>query len=278
MKLGALRISHGFRPLDFQPIGGKGNGVHVKSWEMYEVSLVSIPSNVDAVITAFNSNKFTSTTIKSWASTLQPTQQKETKEMSTPNTNTAPTTNPNPATVFGGNNPRVKAASERYNSTKSVGKHVRSGEGVKDFAGRDVQLPSELELAKAGVFMKKLAAKSGQFGNITLNEHERELWDEMVSKDAWCGDFGGTFETSVTGDRVKTLLSDSGSGGAEINPIFFDDMIVQYPLLHSELLPFVDNRNVPRGSSIETAAVGNPSVSWGPPREPRSRCSTRHRS
>ncbi|MBL8830296.1 MAG: phage major capsid protein [Planctomycetaceae bacterium] len=264
VKLGALRISHGFRPLDFQPIGGKGNGVHVKSWEMYEVSLVSIPSNVDAIITAFNANKFTSNTIKSWASTLQPaqTQKTETEEMAATTTDTKTTTNPAPATVFGGGSPRVKAPSERYSNTKSTGKHVRTGEAVKDFAGRDVLLPSEAELAKAGVLFKKLAMKSGQF-NITLNEHERELFAEMIEKDAWCGDFGGSYETSVTGDRVKALLSDGTSGGTEINPVWFDDMVVQFPLLHSELLPYVDNRSVPRGSSIETASVGNPSVAWG---------------
>ncbi len=266
VEMGALRLSVGFRPTDVEPIKGT-NGFHVRGCDIYETSLVSVPANPDCVIDAFRTNKFVSSTIKAWASSLpNATTTKETQEMTTTNTNTTPTTtNPNPSTVFGGSNgsPRVKAASERYTNTKATGKHVRTGDGVKDFQGRDVMLPSELELAKAGAWLKRLAAKSGQFGSVTLNDHEKQLLDEMIEKDAFCGDFGGTYETSVTGDRVKTLLSDSTSGGVEINPTFFDDMVVTFPLLHSELLPYVDNRSVPRGSSIETASVGNPSVAWG---------------
>ena len=68
IELGALRISHGFDPTDFEPL--KDEGFRVKEFEIYEVSLVSIPSNTDAVITAFSREKLHSPLVKSWAEQL----------------------------------------------------------------------------------------------------------------------------------------------------------------------------------------------------------------
>lgn len=48
-KAGILNtVSPGFRELDTSPI--KGGGVHIKSWELLELSLVSVPANPDAVV------------------------------------------------------------------------------------------------------------------------------------------------------------------------------------------------------------------------------------
>jgi HK97 family phage major capsid protein len=41
------------------------------------------------------------------------------------------------------------------------------------------------------------------------------------------------------------------------------DDLISYPLLHSELLPYVMIRDLPRGSSIEVPVVDNPTVVWG---------------
>jgi HK97 family phage major capsid protein len=38
--------------------------------------------------------------------------------------------------------------------------------------------------------------------------------------------------------------------------------LVSFPLLQGELFPFVDVRNVPRGSSVHAASVANPTVQW----------------
>lgn len=54
VEMDALRISHGFQPLDYSPIYDEEDtrdGWHFKRWEMMEVSLVSMPSNVEAVVT-----------------------------------------------------------------------------------------------------------------------------------------------------------------------------------------------------------------------------------
>lgn len=155
---------------------------------------------------------------------------------------------------------RVKRPSERYSTTKSVGRHVRSGAPVR-YLGRDVELLSQLETAKAGAFFKYLGSRSGI--NVNLTEHERALLEEMIQKDSWCGKVGTEWQTGIQGDRVKALLNDATSGGREIAPEWFDDALVSYPLLHSEILPEVDLRDVPRSNSVEGAAVGNPSVTWG---------------
>lgn len=166
---------------------------------------------------------------------------------------------PSATDVFGG--ARVKLPSERYSRTKSVGKHVRTGLPVKDERGREAQTVSELENAKAGVLFKRAAARAGL--PVTLNEHELELESEIFEKDTFVGNLDGQWQTGIPGSRVKSLLSDNVSGGQYLSPQWLDDAVIQYPLLHSELLPRVDLVNVPRGSSIETAGVGNPSVVWG---------------
>ncbi len=67
---GALRISHGFNPTDFVELEAKGDefvGWHIKEFEIMEVSLVSVPSNVDAVITAYSQDKLHHPAVKAWA-------------------------------------------------------------------------------------------------------------------------------------------------------------------------------------------------------------------
>lgn len=65
---GALRISHGFRPLKFEKLEGEDeHGFDVKEFEVMEWSVVSVPSNTDAVITAFSRGKLTDPLVKRWA-------------------------------------------------------------------------------------------------------------------------------------------------------------------------------------------------------------------
>ncbi len=172
-------------------------------------------------------------------------------------------TGPSADDVFGGNgsHPRVKNPSERYNTTKSVGKHVRTGQPVKNEHGREVVSTSEAEYAKVGAWLKFRAMKDGMPG-ISLTEHERALTDETFGRDLFCGKINGEWKTDISGSQVKALISDSGSGGAELNPIFFDEAMISFPLLFGELLPLVDLRPVPRGSSVEGASIGNPTLTW----------------
>ncbi|MAT71560.1 MAG: phage major capsid protein [Planctomycetaceae bacterium] len=166
---------------------------------------------------------------------------------------------PTAGQVFG--DPRVKKPSERYSSTKSAGKHVRTGEPVRDEHGKTVELPSELDNARSGALLKFLAGRSGM--NVSLNEHEKQLLDQCFAEEKWCGSINGGFITGVDGMQVKALLSDATSGGTELVPEFFDANVVTFPLLHSELVPKVDLRDVPKGNSVETASVSTPTATWG---------------
>lgn len=74
VEFGGLRISHGFVPVDYdQRKDANGNslpGWDIKRYNVLEVSLVSIPSNPDAVITAFSKGKLASPFAKSWGEAL----------------------------------------------------------------------------------------------------------------------------------------------------------------------------------------------------------------
>lgn len=78
VEFGALRLSHGFLPLEFEQLP-KGDdtpehrfpGWHVTRFKILETSLVSVPSNEDAVITAFSRGKLFHPLIKAWAKSLR---------------------------------------------------------------------------------------------------------------------------------------------------------------------------------------------------------------
>lgn len=73
-EFGALRISHGFQPTKFEPQKvekeGDFNGWEVFKYHMMEVSLVSVPSNTDAVITALSREKLHHPAVKEWAGVM----------------------------------------------------------------------------------------------------------------------------------------------------------------------------------------------------------------
>lgn len=161
----------------------------------------------------------------------------------------------------GGSDIRVKAASERYDNTKSAAVSPKTGRPVHNETGKAAMLPSELEYAKAGAFFKMVARRSGM--QVMLNEHEKHLIEECFQKDTWCGQFENNWVTGLDGMRVKSLLADSTSGGVNVTPAWLDEDLSSYPLLHSEIFPLVDLRPVPRGNSVEGASIGNPTVTWG---------------
>lgn len=70
---GALRISHGFKPKEWEPKNQKDSGedgFNIYKYEVMEVSLVSIPANVGAVITALEKGKLGTALVKSFAGAL----------------------------------------------------------------------------------------------------------------------------------------------------------------------------------------------------------------
>ena len=69
LDFGALRISHGFLPSKFEPLDKDDpwGGFRIKQFEIMEISLVSVPSNVDATITAYSRRKLHHPMVKEWA-------------------------------------------------------------------------------------------------------------------------------------------------------------------------------------------------------------------
>ncbi|MGL6094189.1 MAG: HK97 family phage prohead protease, partial [Fimbriiglobus sp.] len=73
VEFGALRISQGFNPTKYSQIKTDGDsyygcsGYKVEEWDMLELSLVSIPANTDAIITANSRQKLHHPLMKSMA-------------------------------------------------------------------------------------------------------------------------------------------------------------------------------------------------------------------
>lgn len=74
IKLKALRISHGFMPEEFKLLEDE-EGWHFTKFLIYETSVVSIPSNVQAVITSVSKSKWASSLVKGMAERMNPSPQ-----------------------------------------------------------------------------------------------------------------------------------------------------------------------------------------------------------
>ena len=79
IEFGALRISHGFLPTEWKDRTDKKTdewlGWHITAFDVMEVSVVSVPSNVDAVITAFDAQKLVHPLTKAWAKGIKDNRQ-----------------------------------------------------------------------------------------------------------------------------------------------------------------------------------------------------------
>jgi HK97 family phage major capsid protein len=166
---------------------------------------------------------------------------------------------PTPAQVFG---VRSGAPSARYNRTRTVAKHGKTGAEVM-LNGAPVQVPSQAETALAGAYVKRLLRRSGV--PVRWDDHDEELWRELVNDHPWTS-FAGEDATVIPGgERVKALLDDAISGGSALNPVILDDMVLSTLILSGELAPFTDIRDVPRGRIVRTGLMGRPTATWGTP-------------
>lgn len=154
----------------------------------------------------------------------------------------------------------VKKPSARFSTKRWEGKHAKTGQPVL-CQGRAVENPSEQDMAFIGVFAKRAAQKSGLIPG-GLNEFETQLFNELAEEHSWVEESGDQ-ALEIKGPRVKALLDDGVSGGLEIAPIVFDEMLIRFPLLFAEVAPFVGQVVLPRGRRVEGASVGNPTVAWG---------------
>lgn len=70
VRIGALRMSHGFEPVEWEPMEDE-QGFLFKKFKIFEGSLVSIPSNVSARVTSISKSKFHSPLVRGWLSGLK---------------------------------------------------------------------------------------------------------------------------------------------------------------------------------------------------------------
>lgn len=186
---------------------------------------------------------------------------------------------------------RVKSARERYDGTKRAmmfpsqtrdGKsHPLAGKPVMDshyakngIAPHAIYEPSQLDMAAAGAWIKfGLHQEKGGHGipyQLRMTDHDWDLVQWMLHECEFSGvvhggEVGGTEADGAIGLKAqklsaltrKALIDDSTSGGLEAAPIFFDDMLITTPLLHSELYPKVKVVNITRGRRIEGVSMAN---------------------
>jgi HK97 family phage major capsid protein/HK97 family phage prohead protease len=187
-----------------------------------------------------------------------------------------------PADVFNtaAGQPRVKRASEQYDSTKRRliwPNDKKSALHLGRFAGHDVTFEnrpayesSQLEKAQAGAWLKhKLASQLGTAH--LLSDHDRDLYQDLVERGEWVGevrDGAGTHyyreASRLSPPHQKTLLADSTSGGQYAVPYFFDVDLVTFPLLYGELFPLVDLRELNTSNQVKGATLANMTISSGP--------------
>jgi HK97 family phage major capsid protein len=188
-----------------------------------------------------------------------------------------------PSRLYGKSSlPRVKSVAERYSNTKSAlmvpalrkdgrrSTNPRAGMQAL-YQGRPLDSHSQLEKAVVGAFLKQQIAKyAGQVelpSGLRMTEEDQQLCAYAIHEMPWTGRLSkGNWveERKLTDMETKALLDESGSSaGQELVPIAFDEMVLITPLLYGELYPMVEEKPISRGSRIESAQLGRPTMSSG---------------
>lgn len=187
---------------------------------------------------------------------------------------------------------RVVGAQERYATTRTEKRFPtmtakgmehpfagqRAFEGSPNGQKRYLDAPSELDQAVCGAYIKwALRSERGSDAGIPnalrMTDHDRDLMQFALREYKWAGVIRGQGSEDdgaigLKGDRlsdfqIKAILDDATSGGIEVAPIVFDDMIIQIPILSGEFFPRVNVVNITRGRRIEGGSIGNVTLSSG---------------
>lgn len=180
---------------------------------------------------------------------------------------------------------RLVGAIEQYDGTRKKlfypektgisgkgGRHMLAGQPAS-FAGKFLDVPSVADAAIAGAWMKLLIARGTKETRdipkgMRMTDHDWDLVRYAIHESKFTGAIGGSEEFPEYGvnDRklhdyeIKALLDDSTSGGIEIVPQPFDDIIITTPVLYGELFPLVNVVNVSRGRRVKGGSISNPTI------------------
>ncbi|MCH8923227.1 MAG: hypothetical protein IIA67_08790 [Planctomycetes bacterium] len=124
-------------------------------------------------------------------------------------------TGPSPDDLFsdGARDEQVTVGKRTYSATKQVAQHTKFRTEVRDEYGRPAMTRSELDNAKAGAYLKRIAQRAGI--DVAWREEDDALLDECY-KAPWIGLSGGEWHDQaapISGQRAKALLDDAPSGG-----------------------------------------------------------------
>lgn len=136
--------------------------------------------------------------------------------------------------------------------------------------------PSQLDKAIAGVVLK--AALQSKLHPAEMkrwhrwNDHDEQLWQYAVREKEWCGLLKPNSEgeggiplrgRKLNGEyEVKTLIADTQSGGLYAVPAAFDDAIILYPILYSQVFPHLNLQDV-RSNRVQGATMARPTFTSG---------------
>lgn len=152
--------------------------------------------------------------------------------------------------------------------------HPLAGQAAKH-EGVQLYEPSQRDLAISGSWLKyMLSTVSHPFDipkGLKMTEHDSAIVKEVLHTGAFSGHIGGTNQDGgvevrrekLSDVRLKALLDDATSGGIEIAPIEFDDILVTTPVLYGELYPLVNVINTSRGRRMKGGAIANPIITSG---------------
>ena len=131
--------------------------------------------------------------------------------------------------------------------------------------GKPAFIPSEQDNALIGAYWKMADVEVGYPVPLGI-DHQPDVLNYLLREEDWWVEQGDEM-VRVKGHPAytqKASLLDSGtSGGAYLVPDVMDQTLITTPLLHSELLPYVTVRTLTKGSTVNVAKLGNPTITTG---------------
>ena len=186
----------------------------------------------------------------------------------------------------------VLGVKDRYDTTKNTLVYpAETNKGHRNpLAGRPVfagvgpdamklSESSELEKAVGSAYIKWSieSQKGGTQGipkQLRMTEHDRQLMEYALHEEKWVGVINGDGSevdgsmavksaTKLSDFQRKAILDDATSGGLEIVPISFDNLLITTPVLFGEFFPSVNVVNITRGRRIEGGTVASVTINSG---------------
>lgn len=159
--------------------------------------------------------------------------------------------------------------------TKGGMQHPNAGQQVG--IGSDLfDLPSHQDVVKWGAWFKYMLScqieQKALPTSYRLTDLDKHAVNQMIREDAFSGKLKArgkeeagldVFRRKMNDFEQKALLDDAISGGIEIAPVIFDDMIVTFPLLFGELFPRVKVVPLSTGRRVKSGKLNLPTLTSG---------------